>query len=67
MTLAAELAHKVKSQDERAFVERAMSQRRRLNAGERIEGKIKTTPRQILENIEDGLRFSRPQRQAKPD
>jgi hypothetical protein len=67
MTLAAELADKVKSSDERAFVERALSQSRRRNAGERIEGKIKTTPRQIIENIEDGLRFGRLQRQAKPD
>ena len=28
-----------------------------MNAGERIEGKIKTTARQIAENVEDGLRL----------
>jgi hypothetical protein len=44
MTLAAELADRVKSSDERDFVERAMSQSRRLHAGERIEGKIRQHP-----------------------
>ena len=44
-----------------------MDQRRRLNAGEPIEGKIKTTPRQIVENIEDGLRFGRPRRGPESD
>ena len=62
-----ELASKLTSPDERAFVERVMNERRRMNAGERIEGKIKTTSRQIVENIEDGLRLGRPQRRAESD
>ena len=62
--LRSEIAGQLTSPDERAFVERAIDQRRRMNAGERIEGKIKTTARQIAENVEDGLRLV--QRQHPP-
>ena len=62
MTFATEIAGRLTSPEERAFVERAIDQRRRINAGERIEGKIKTTARQIAENVEDGLRLVQRQR-----
>lgn len=42
-------------------------QRKRMNAGERIEGKIKTTARQIAENVEDGLRLVQGQRPPQTD
>lgn len=64
MTFAYEVAGQLSSPDERAFVERALDQSRRMHAGERLEGKIKTTARQIAENVEDGLRLV--QRQGPP-
>jgi hypothetical protein len=64
MTFATEIAGRLTSPEERAFVERVIDQRRRMNAGERIEGKIKTTARQIAENVQDGLRLA--QRQRSP-
>ena len=67
MSLAVVLAGKLTSPDKRTFVDRVMNQRRRMNAGERVEGKIKTTSRQIVENIEDGLRFGRPPRRDESD
>jgi hypothetical protein len=64
MTFATEIAGRLTSPEERAFVERVIDQRRRMNAGERVEGKIKTTARQIAENVQDGLRLA--QRQRSP-
>ena len=64
MIFATEIAGRLTSPAERAFVERVIDQRRRMNAGERIEGKIKTTVRQIAENVEDGLRLVRPPQTA---
>lgn len=54
MALAVELASKLTSPDERSFVERVVNQRRRMNAGERIEGKIKTTSRQLSRTSRTG-------------
>ena len=39
MTFATEIAGRLTSPEERAFVERVIDQRRRMNAGERVEGK----------------------------
>jgi hypothetical protein len=64
MIFATEIAGRLTSPEERAFVERVIDQRRRMNAGERVEGKIKTTARQIAENVQDGLRLV--QRQSSP-
>jgi len=65
MTFATEIAGQLSSPEGRAFVERAIDQSRRMNAGERIEGKIKTTARQIAENVEDGLRLVQQRRPAQ--
>ncbi len=67
MIFAQEIAGQLTSPDDRAFVEHAIDQRRRTNAGERIEGKIKTTARQIAENVEDGLRLVQGQRPPQAD
>jgi len=61
MAFATEIAGQLSSPEERAFVERVIDQRRRMNAGERIQGKIKTTARQIAENVEDGRRLAQGQ------
>lgn len=67
MTFATEIAGQLSSPEERAFVERAIDQSRRMNAGEDIEGKIKTTARQIAENVEDGLRLVQRRRPPQAD
>lgn len=67
MTFATEVAGQLSSPDERAFVERALDQSRRMHAGERVEGKIKTTARQIAQNVEDGLRLVQRQRPTQVD
>lgn len=62
MTFAVETAGRLTAPEEQAFVANAIDQSRRMHAGERVEGKIKTTARQIAENIEDGLRLVQQQR-----
>lgn len=67
MTFATEIAGQLYSPQERAFVERAIEQSRRMHAGERVDGKIKTTARQIAENVTDGLRLVQRQRPPRAD
>lgn len=57
MTFAVEIAGRLTAPEEQAFIANAIDKSRRMHAGERVEGKIKTTPRQIAENIEDGRRL----------
>lgn len=57
MTLAVEIADALPPGDDREFVVRMVDRCRRLNAGEKVEGRIKTTERQIWQNVSDGLRI----------
>ncbi|MGE3958447.1 MAG: DUF4365 domain-containing protein [Vicinamibacterales bacterium] len=62
MTFAIEIAGRITAPAEQAFVANALDKSRRMHKGERVEGKIKTTTRQIAENIEDGLRLAQQHR-----
>jgi hypothetical protein len=59
MSLASGLELAIRSDEERSFVLRMLETRRRINRGERVEGRIKTTKRQIDENVAHGLRFAK--------
>jgi hypothetical protein len=67
MTFAVEIAGRLTAPEERAFVANAIDKSRLMHAGERVEGKIKTTARQIAENVEDGLRLAQRQRPPQAD
>jgi len=58
MVLAVQMADSLPRGDEQDFVRGAIDRSRRLNAREKIEGRIRTTDRQIWENVRDGLRLA---------
>lgn len=58
MLLTQHILGVITSSDERAFVEHAVEQQRRFVTGQSVDGKIKTTPRQIVQNVEYGVRLS---------
>jgi hypothetical protein len=58
MCLANGLELAIQSDEDRRFVQRMLETRRRINRGEQVQGRIKTTKRQIDENVAHGLRFA---------